>query len=203
MMKLYDSRLSGNAWKVRLLLRHLGEPFERVTLALADGAHKRDDFARRNRFRRIPVLELADGRTLAESGAILLHLAEGSRLLPHDPVERAAVTAWLFYEQSDLMRFLAYSRFYAMTGQADAQAAVIAHYRALARTAMRPVEEALRETPWLTGDDLSVADFALYPYICLSPEGGFGLAEWPAVGRWITRFEAIAGYEPLVPEHMR
>ena len=128
MITLYDSRLSGNSWKVRLVLRHLGIPFRRVTLALADGRH------------------------LVESGAILLHLAEGTALLPADAVARAAVTAWLFYDQGDLARFLAYPRFYAMTGQAAAQAEVIAHYHGLADLAMQPVAEALDAGPWLAGE---------------------------------------------------
>lgn len=200
MIKLYDSRLSGNAWKVRLLLRHLGVPFERVTLDLSKGPHKTAEFEARNRFRRIPVVELPDGRHLAESGAILLYFAEGTHLLPQDALERAAVAAWLFYEQGDLGRFLAYPRFYAMTGQTEAKADEIQHYRAIATAALAPVEQALGDGGWLHPEGLSAADFALYPYIRLAPEGGLDLSAWPAVEAWLARFEALPAYEPLVAE---
>lgn len=200
MIELYDSRLSGNAWKVRLLLRHLGIPFRRVTLNLAEGPHRTPDFTARNRFRRVPVVALEDGRHLAESAAILLHFAEGTSLMPADPVARAQVVAWLFYEQSDLMRFLAFPRFYAMTGQSEAKADVIAHYRTIGEAGLDPLERTLDQTDWLMGDRPSVADFGLYPYVRLSPEGGYDLDRWPAIRRWLARFEALPGYEPLVPD---
>ncbi|MVA22072.1 glutathione S-transferase family protein [Agrobacterium vitis] len=203
MIKLYDSKLSGNAWKIRLLLRHLGIPFERTTLNLADGHQKTPDFENRNRFQRIPVVELPHGEHLAESGAILLHFAEGTELLPKSRFARATVTGWLFYEQADLGRFLAYPRFYAMTGQTDTQADVIAHYHSIAATALAPVEKALGEQNWLHEEGLSAADFALYPYIRLSPEGGFDLSAWPRVQDWLARFEALPAYEALVPEAAR
>jgi glutathione S-transferase len=199
MIKLYDSRLSGNSWKVRLLLRHLGVPFQRETMNLAEGSHKTPDFTARNRFQRIPVVELEDGCYLVESAAILLYFAEGTPLIPSEPVERAKVTAWLFYEQADLMRFLAFPRFYAMTGQSEAKAGVIAHYRELGEAALAPLERALDEHGWLHGDTPSVADFGLYPYIRLSTEGGYDLAQWSAICGWLTRFEALPGYESLVP----
>ena len=199
MIKLYDSKLSGNSWKVRLCLRHLDIPFERVTLSLAEGPHRTDAFAARNRFRRVPVVELEDGRHLAESNAILLSFADGTSLLPVDPVERAAVTAWLFYEQADLLRFLAYPRFYAMTGQSESFADVIAHYRPLGEAGLDVVEKALEGAAWLHGGVPSVADFALYPYIRLSSEGGYALARRPTINEWMARFEALPGYEPLVP----
>ncbi|NSZ66585.1 glutathione S-transferase family protein (plasmid) [Agrobacterium tumefaciens] len=198
MITLYDSKLSGNAWKVRLLLRHLNIPFKRVTMNLAEGTHKSADFEKLSRFQRVPVVGLPDGTHLSESGAILLHFSEGTDLLPQDPKGRAAVTAWLFYEQADLGRFLAYPRFYAMTGQTDAQAEVISHYHGIVAAALAPVERTLGEHQWLHDHGLSAADFALYPYIRLSPEGGFDLSTWPNVQAWIARFEALPAYEALV-----
>ncbi|WP_131120166.1 glutathione S-transferase family protein [Lichenihabitans psoromatis] len=199
MIRLHDSKLSGNSWKIRLCLRHLGIPFERVTLNLAEGAHKADSFTGRNRFKRVPVLELEDGRNLAESNAILLYLTEGTSLLPADAVERAKVVAWLFYEQADLMRFLAFPRFYANTGQSEAFADVIAHYRSLGEAGLDVIEHALEGAPWLNGDLPSVADFSVYPYIRLSPEGGYALAGRPAINNWMAHFEALPGFEPIVP----
>ena len=203
MIKLFDSKLSGNSWKVRLCLRYLGIPFQRVTLNLAEGLQKTDAFAARNRFRRVPVVELEDGRNLIESNAILLYFADGTSLLPSDAVERAAATAWLFYEQADLLRFLAFPRFYANTGQSEAFADVIAHYRSLGDASLDAVERKLDGARWLHGDAPSVADFALYPYIRLSPEGGYALSDRSAINAWMGRFEALPGYEPLVPASRR
>ncbi|MBA2933542.1 glutathione S-transferase family protein [Sphingomonas sp. CGMCC 1.13654] len=199
MLKLHDSRLSGNAWKIRLLFAHLGIAYERVTLNLAEGPHKAPGFVAVNRFHRIPVVETEDGEFLVESCAILLHFADGTPLLPASGPDRAAAIEWLFYEQSDLARFLTYPRFFAMTGQAERQATVIAHYRNILADALRPVERALERGAWLLGDDVVVADFALYPYLKLSPEGGLDLAPWPAIRAWFDRFESLPRYEPLLP----
>lgn len=199
MITLYDSKLSGNAWKVRLCLRHLNIPFQRVTLDLAEGTHKSSAFAARNRFQRVPVVEFDDSRHLAESNAMLLFFSEGTSLLPIDAVERAIVTAWLFYEQADLLRFLAYPRFYANTGQSETFADEIAHYRYIGEAGLDVVERTLENAGWLHGSGPTVADFALYPYIRLSPEGGYTLAGRPAINAWMARFESLPGYEPLVP----
>src|ERR1700761_4664163 len=111
MLRLYDSRLSGNSWKVRILLTQLGLPFERVTLDLAKGETADPAFRAKSRFARIPMLELEDGRTIVESAAIMLYLAEGSTLLPDDRFLRAEVTSWLTFEQADLLRALAAAAF--------------------------------------------------------------------------------------------
>lgn len=198
MIRLYDSLASGNAWKVRLLLRHLGVPFERVTLNLAEGRQKTAEFAALNPYGRVPVVELPQGGTLYESDAILLHFAEGTPLLPTDPIVRNHVMAWLFYDQGDLSRFLGYPRFYTKIGVAEAHAAEIALYHQIADAALVPVEQALSRGPWLAGDAPTVADFALYPYIALSPEGGRDLGPMPAIRAWLARFEALPGYEPLL-----
>ncbi len=126
MLRLYDSRLSGNAWKVRILLTQLGIPFERVTLDLAKGETADPAFRAKSRFARVPVLEFEDGRTIVESAAIMLFLAEGSALLPDDRYLRAEVTSWLTFEQADLLRALALPRFYHMRGIADQMASRIA-----------------------------------------------------------------------------
>lgn len=200
MIKLYDTKLSGNAWKVRLVLRHLGLDFERETLSLPAGDQRTAAFTALNSFQRVPVLVMDDGTTLRESGAILLALAQGTRLMPESENLRQDVMAWMFFEQADLTRFLAYPRFFAMTGQVEAQADVVSHYHSLAHTGLQHVDNALADRIWITGDLLSVADFALYPYIKLGPEGGFDLSGYDNVRAWMDRFEKVEGFEPLVPE---
>jgi glutathione S-transferase len=140
MLRLYDSRLSGNAWKVRILLTQLGIPFERVTLDLAKGAAAEPAFRAKSRFARVPVLELEDGRTIVESVAIMLYLAEGSPLLPNDSYLRAEVTSWLTFEQADLLRALALPRFYNMRGVADQMKSRIADFQEGAYVALAKLD---------------------------------------------------------------
>src|SRR5215472_13219133 len=99
MLTLYQQQDSGNCYKVRLLLNHLGRPFQAVPVSSLDGSTRRLEFLAKNPIGRVPTIELADGRYLAESNAILLHFAEGTRLLPSDPYDRAKTYEWLFFEQ--------------------------------------------------------------------------------------------------------
>ena len=122
MLRLYDSRLSGNGWKVRILLKQLGIPFERTLLDLAKGEQTTPEFRAKSKFSRIPVLELDDGRTIVESPAILLYLAEGTRFLPDDRYLRADVIGWMTFEQADLLRALQLPRVYHLRGQAEQMA---------------------------------------------------------------------------------
>ncbi len=198
MIKLYDSKLSGNAWKIRLMLNFLQIPYVRETLNLAEGKHKEDAFKKINPFARIPAVELADGRFLNESNAILLYFAEGTSLLPADPVLRCKINAWLFFEQADLLRFLAYPRFYTMINQREKHQDIISHYMELGKPALTHVDKCLEKNTWIAGESLSVADFSLYPYISMAEEGGYVLNEWPSIQRWLKDFKDIPGYENIV-----
>jgi glutathione S-transferase len=110
-MLLYDSPVSGNAYKVRLLLAHLAIPYERHTVDVVDRSNPREELAELSPTRRVPTIVLDDGRPLTESGAILLYLGEGTRFVPEDPYERARMLQWMFFEQSDHMQSLAVARF--------------------------------------------------------------------------------------------
>src|ERR1700738_2301610 len=127
MLRLYDSLLSGNSWKVRILLSQLHLRYERVTLDLARGDTPRPDFRKISRFSRIPALMIDDGRTIVESGAILTYLAEGTDLLPADSYLPVEVLSWLFFEQADLQKAIAISRVYHLRGQAAQRADEIRH----------------------------------------------------------------------------
>ena len=99
MLRLYDNHLSGNGYKPRLLLAHLGRTYDRVEVDILKGETRTPEFLARNPNGRIPVLELANGTHIAESNAILFYLAEGSRFLPSDPLARARTLQWMFFEQ--------------------------------------------------------------------------------------------------------
>ncbi|MEO6779971.1 MAG: glutathione S-transferase family protein [Bradyrhizobium sp.] len=200
MLRLYDSRLSGNAWKVRILLTQLGIPFARVTLDLAKGAAAEPAFRAKSRFARIPVLELEDGRTLVESAAILLYLAEGSALLPDDRYLRAEVTSWLTFEQADLLRALALPRFYNMRGIADQMKSRIADFQEGAYVALAKLDDWLATHDWLVDNRYTVADIGMFGYVAMAPQGGYDMTRFPSIGAWLARVEAQPGWVPLVEE---
>ena len=118
-MILYDHPASGNCMKARILLRQLDIPFERVTVDLFTGETRTPEHFGRNPDGRIPVLELDDGQTIPESGAILAHLAEGTEFLPTDRLARARVLQWMFFEQNRIEAELAYARFLNLSGRAE------------------------------------------------------------------------------------
>jgi len=99
MIALYQQHDSGNCYKVRLVLTHLRLPFQTIAVSSVDGSTRRPDFLAKNPIGKVPTVQLDDGRYLAESNAILLHLAEGTALLPADAYDRAKVYEWLFFEQ--------------------------------------------------------------------------------------------------------
>jgi glutathione S-transferase len=200
MLRLYDSRLSGNAWKVRILLTQLGVPFERVTLDLAKGAAAEPAFRAKSRFARVPVLELEDGRAIVESAAIMLYLGEGSQYLPGDPYLRAEVTSWLFFEQADLLRALSLPRFYHMRGIADQMAGRIADFREGAYLALAKLEDWLATHDWLVDNRYTIADIGVFGYVALAPQGGYDMARFPSIGAWLARIKAQPGWVPLVEE---
>jgi glutathione S-transferase len=200
MLRLYDSRLSGNSWKVRILLTQLGLPFERVTLDLAKGETADPAFRAKSRFARIPMLELDDGRTIVESAAIMLYLAEGTSFLPDDSYLRAEVTSWLTFEQADLLRALALPRFYRMRGITDQMASRIADFQAAAYPALAKVDAWLATHNWLVDNRYTIADIGMFGYVSMATEGGYEMERFPAIAAWLARVKAQPGWVPLVEE---
>ncbi len=200
MLRLYDSRLSGNSWKVRILLTQLGLPFERVTLDLAKGETADPAFRAKSRFARIPMLELDDGRTIVESAAIMLYLAEGTSFLPDDSYLRAEVTSWLTFEQADLLRALALPRFYRMRGITDQMASRIADFQEAAYPALAKVDAWLATHDWLVDNRYTIADIGMFGYVSMATEGGYEMERFPAIAAWLARVKAQPGWVPLVEE---
>lgn len=200
MLKLYDSRLSGNAYRVRLMLRRLGLEFERITFDLAKGEAKTPEFAAKSRFARVPTLEFENGRTLVESAAIILHLAEGTELLPDDPMERSDVVSWLFFEQADLMRYLAVPRFMTLTGRTEGKEAMLGVLRTMGGQGLDRLEGWLKDHDWLALGRVTLADYGVYPYVSVAHQGGYDMSAYPGIAAWLKRMEAQPGWEPLLPE---
>src|SRR3954469_18038348 len=110
-MLLYDSPVSGNCYKVRLLLAHLGIAYERRTVDVVDRSNRPEVLGGLNPSLRVPTIVLDDGRALGEFGAILWYFGERTRFVPADPYARAQVLQWMFFEQYELEPAIAVARF--------------------------------------------------------------------------------------------
>jgi glutathione S-transferase len=196
---LYDSPVSGNCYKVRLLFAHLGIPYERRGLDVADRSDRPDVLGGLNPSLRIPTLVLDDGRPLGESGAILWYFGEGTRFVPSDRYERAQVLQWMFFEQYDHEPALAVVRFWvAYSGRPEAFADRLDERRTAGYRALDAMEQHLADgKSYFVGQELSLADIVLYAYTHVAPEGGFDLAGYPSIGAWLQRVAAEPGHVPI------
>jgi glutathione S-transferase len=198
---LYDSPISGNCYKVRLLLSHLGLPFERVYADVVDRSNRPELLGNLNPALRVPTIVLDDGRPLAESGAIIWFFGEGTRFVPEDRYERAQMLQWMFFEQYDHEPAIAVVRFWvAYSGRADEfvdrrETLTAAGYKALDAMELHLAGAGGRD--WFVGDSMSLADIALYAYTHVAPEGGFDLGGYPAIRAWIDRVAATPGHVPI------
>lgn len=198
MLRLHDYLFSGNGYKVRLLLTLLGIPFERIDYDIDRGETRTPAFLRLNPNGRIPVLELEDGRVLAESGAILVHLADGTPYLPEDRFERALVLQWLFFEQYSHEPNIATLRYW-LTHDVlnDERRAMLESKRRQGYAALDVMEGHLRGRRYFVGERYSIADIALYAYTHVAAEGGFDLGGYEAVRGWLARVASQPGHIPI------
>ena len=189
-MLLYNSQVSGNCYKVRLLFAHLGLDYERREVSVVDRSDRAELLGDLNPGLRVPTLVLDDGRPLAESDAILCYFAEGTQYLPDDRYERAQVLQWLFFEQYSHEPNLAVVRFWVAFAETPPPEAEIEARRRAGYAALRAMERHLSTRTFLVGERYTVADIALYAYTHVADEGGFDLARYPAVQAWLGRVAA-------------
>ena len=196
MVTLFQQSDSGNCYKVRLLLSHLGRPFRTVEVNSLDGSTRTPEFLRRNPTGQVPTMELDDGRHLAQSAAILLHFSEGTRFLPADAYDRAKAYEWLFFEQYSHEPAVAVRRALSVYPERRAAATPerMAQLLDAGNRAFAVMEHRLGEADWLAGATFSVADIALYAYSHCADEGGYDLGLFPAVRRWLGRVAAVPGH---------
>ncbi|MXW22613.1 MAG: glutathione S-transferase family protein [Candidatus Dadabacteria bacterium] len=195
MLTLYDDPISGNGYKVRLILWLTGKAFQVVNLDILNGETRTPEFLAINPNGKIPTLVLEDGSVLSESNAILFHFAEGTDYLPSEAFKRAQVLQWLFWEQYSHEPNIATSRFLLqhreLTG--DVLAALEAK-KAPGEAALALMEKHLASHIFLVAETFSIADIALYAYTHVAEEGGFALDEYPAIRAWIKRVENVPGF---------
>ena len=197
--RLYDYLPSGNGYKVRLVLRQLGLPFELVELDIKTGATRTPEFLAKNPNGRIPLLEIPGQGYLSESHAIINYLAEGSPLVPADRLDRARVWQWMCFEQYNLEPNIGTARFWiASLGKTEAELGdKLEEKRRNGHAALAVLEQGLEGHEFLVGSRYSLADIALYAYTHVAPEGGFALDAYPAIRGWCARVAAQPGHVPI------
>jgi len=186
-MLLYDSSVSGNCHKVRLLFAQLGIEYERRELSVVDRDDRAEILGAINPALRVPTLVLDDGRALAESNAILWYFADGTPYLPQDRFERAKVLQWLFFEQYDHEPTIAVVRFWVLFAASPPPVEEIEARRRAGYRALDALERGLETSSFLVGGGYTIADIALYAYTHVAPDGGFDLAHYPAINAWLER----------------
>jgi glutathione S-transferase len=198
-MILYNSAVSGNCYKVRLLFAHLGIDYEVREVDVVDRSKRPDILGGLNPALRVPTLVLEDGRPLAESGAILWYAGEGSRFVPEDRYTRAQALQWMFFEQYEHEPSIAVARFLIGYSQLprDQYEKRLPRLWADGVRALETMERQLADRAWLVGDSMTIADIALYAYTHAAEEGEFELGGYPAINRWLERVAAEPGHVPM------
>jgi glutathione S-transferase len=195
---LYNNPISGNCYKVRLLLAHLGTDYERREVDVIDRSNRKELLGGLNPALRVPTLVLDDGRPLAESNAILWYLGESTPFVPGDRYERSQVLQWLFFEQYEHEPSIAVSRFMlTYSGKSEVFEPRREEMNRAGHRALGAMERHLDGREYLVGDRLTIADISLYAYTHVADEGGFELDDYPSLRAWLARVAAMPGHVPI------
>lgn len=197
-MRIYGDKRSGNCYKIQLLLGLTGKTCAWTPVDILRGDTRSPGFLEKAPAGKIPVLELDDGRILTESNAILHFLAANTALVPATPYEHARMLQWQFFEQYSHEPYIAVARFIKLylglpaARRAEYEAKHAAGYRAL-----EVMEQQLSRTPYLIGEQCSLADISLFAYTHVADEGGFDLAPFPAIRYWLELVTRLPGFVPM------
>lgn len=193
-LKIYGDPISGNCLKVKWAADYLGLEYEWVEVDILKKETRTEEFLARNPYGQVPCVVFPDQSSLAQSNAIVLHLAEGAgdKLLPNDAARRAKVYEWMFWEQNSHEPYIAGRRFRkAFLKQSDEQ--IDAEWLPRGFAALDRIELALSDTDYLVGQQLTAADIAVVAYTRVADEGGFDLNKFPKINAWIARVERDLG----------
>lgn len=194
-MRIYGDKRSGNCYKLELLLSLLGKGCEWVDVDILKGETRTSAFLEKSPNGKIPILELDDGRVLSESNAIMHYLASNTPLLPSTPYTYARVLQWQFFEQYSHEPYIAVARYINLyLGLPDDKRAEFESKQAGGYRALEVMEKQLKQTPFLIGDTLSLADISLFAYTHVAHEGGFDLSAYPAIRNWIGLVKEQQGF---------
>jgi len=198
MIRLYDDLHSGNGYKVRLLLTQLEIPFELIEKNTRRGETRTPEFLAKNPNGRIPMVELANGQHLAESGAILYYFAEGTPFWPDERWARAQVLQWMFFEQYSHEPYVAVARAWlTIYGMTDERKQQLPQKQKLGYDALGVMEQHLAKHDFFVDGHYTIADIALYAYTHVADEGGFDLARFPAIQAWLDRVRTQPRYRRI------
>jgi glutathione S-transferase len=198
MFTVFGMADSGNCYKVRLALEQLGLAYRWVEIDPAAGDTRTPEFLAMNPNGKVPTLQLEDGAFLAESNAILNYLAEGTRLLPKERLQRAQVLQWMFFEQYSHEPYVAVARAILRYQPPDSpRRAELPRLHERGTKALEVMDRHLEGAPFFVGERYSIADIALYAYTHCAGDGGFDLPAYPAVGAWLERVKSQPRHVPL------
>ena len=197
-LKLYGDPISGNCLKTKWTADYLGLDYEWVPLDILKGETRTEEFLAINPFGQIPIAVFADGSVLTQSNAIAVHLAESvdRGLLPKEPVARARVFQWLFWEQNSHEPYIAGRRFRKSYLKHD-ETKIDAEWLPRGNAALKLMDDTLQEKDFLTGADFTLADIVLVAYTRVAHEGGFDPGAFAALRDWIARVEQALGIQPV------
>lgn len=197
-MKVYGDVKSGNCYKVQLVCNLLGIDHEWIDIDILAGDTRTEEFLKKNPNAKIPLLEIEEGVSLAESNAIINFLAAGTSFYPSDPLSQARVLQWQFFEQYSHEPFIAVARFInKYLGLPEEKKEEYASKQAGGHKALQVMEKQLSMTPYLAAERITTADISLYAYTHVAHEGGFELSGYPAVKAWLDRVASHAGFKAM------
>lgn len=195
MLTLYDYLPSQNAYKVRLLLSHLGRPYRTEIVSIFEGAGQRPEYLAINPTGAVPAIRLEDGRVIAESMAILCYLAEGTPYLPADRYLRAKALQWLSFENDYLQNSIGSLRHWTLTGKLARRPRELVESKINTATRVLGIlERELESSNFLLGDTYTIADMACFAYTHLAADAELPLATHRNVVRWIERVRRQPGF---------
>lgn len=198
-LKIYGDGRSGNCYKLQLLCSEMSISYDWEEVDILSGDTRTAEFLSKNPNGRIPLLELPDGRHLAESNAILCYLADGSEFFGSDAWSRAKILQWMFFEQYSHEPYIATSRFIIQyLGNPPDRQSDLQQKKAGGENALQVMDQQLQSSDYITGDGFNIADIALFAYTHVADEGGFDLSAYPGVIAWIERIRQRPGYTTMV-----
>ncbi|MGH6742566.1 MAG: glutathione S-transferase family protein [Bradyrhizobium sp.] len=195
-MKIHGDSNSGNCLKVKFVCDRLALPYEWIEVDTRNGGSRTAEFLKLNPWGQVPTVEFDDGRTLAQSNAIIRYLARGSDLIPQDAYLAAKMDEWLFWEQYSHEPYVAVCRFH-MVYLGKPAGTLDENLVRRGTAALDHLERRLGQTRFLVGDAFTLADVALVAYTRLAHEGGFDMARYGAIRRWIGETEKNLGLAPI------
>ncbi|MFZ2468694.1 MAG: glutathione S-transferase family protein [Parvibaculum sedimenti] len=188
-MTIYGDSISGNCHKVKFVCDRLGIPYRWIEMDILRGETRTPEFLAMNPAGQVPTVRFEDGRSLAQSNAIMLYLADGSDLIPADAFDRALMNQWLFWEQYSHETAIAVRRFHAhilKKPESEIDPALMDK----GKRALGVMEGHIATRRYFVGEKLTLADLALVAYTRFAHEAGFDLAEFPHVRSWVDRVKA-------------